>query len=104
MSDCSFGKENFASTTPSVSVQSAISIAETALGGSFNGHPPAIEFFAMPSGEAVLTHVIQVENEATGAWFEAFVDAHASTLVSVTNFVTQASVRDFFPDSISQSS
>ena len=96
MSDCSFGKENFASTTPSVSVQSAISIAENALGGTFNGHPPTIEFFAMPSGVAVLTHVIQIENEVTGAWFEAFVDAHAGTLVSVTNFVAQASVRVLF--------
>ncbi|KAF8172673.1 Fungalysin metallopeptidase-domain-containing protein [Pholiota molesta] len=82
---------SFASTTPSISVQSAISMAEKALDGTFNNHPPTIEFFAKPDNTAVLTHVVQIQNDATGAWFEAFVDAHSGELVSVTDFVTRAS-------------
>ncbi|KAF9486110.1 hypothetical protein BDN70DRAFT_794602 [Pholiota conissans] len=83
--------KSFASTTPSISVESAISIAEKALDGTFNNHPPTIEFFAKPDNTAVLTHVVQIQNDATGAWFEAFVDAHSGELVSVTDFVTRAS-------------
>ncbi|KAF8162125.1 Fungalysin metallopeptidase-domain-containing protein, partial [Pholiota molesta] len=82
---------SFSSTTPSISVQSAISMAEKALDGTFNNHPPTLEFFAKPDNTAVLTHVVQIQNDATGAWFEAFVDAHSGELVSVTDFVTRAS-------------
>ncbi|PPQ72749.1 hypothetical protein CVT26_003029 [Gymnopilus dilepis] len=83
--------KSIASSTPSVSISDAITIAEKALGGTFNGHSPTLEFFAKPDGTAVLTHVIQIEKDQTGAWFEAFVDAHAGTLVSITDFVSKAS-------------
>lgn len=85
--------ETISSTTPSLSVDDAIAIAEKALDGTFNGHTPTLEFFAKPDNTAVLTHVVQIQNDATGAWFEAFVDADAGVLVSVTDFVTRASVR-----------
>jgi extracellular elastinolytic metalloproteinase len=41
---------------------------------------------------AVLTHVVQIQNNKTGAWYEAFVDAHSGDLVSVTDFVSHADV------------
>jgi hypothetical protein len=41
---------------------------------------------------AVLTHVVEVQDEKTNAWFEAFVDAASGELVSVTDFVAQATV------------
>jgi extracellular elastinolytic metalloproteinase len=40
-----------------------------------------------------LTHVVEVQDEATNAWFEAFVDAATGELVSVTDFVAQATYR-----------
>ncbi|KAH9477322.1 Extracellular metalloproteinase mep [Psilocybe cubensis] len=82
--------KSIASSTPTISLSDAITIAENALNGKFNEHPATLEFFAKPDNTAVLTHVIQIENDATGAWFEAFVDAHSGDLVSVTDFVTKA--------------
>jgi extracellular elastinolytic metalloproteinase len=46
-----------------------------------------------PDNTAVLTHVVEVQDEATNAWFEAFVDAATGELVSVTDFVAKASYR-----------
>lgn len=65
--------------------------------GTFNSHLPTIEFFAKPDNTAVLTHVVQIQNDSTGAWLEAFVDAHSGELVSVTDFVTRAVVRTIAP-------
>ncbi|KAF4616512.1 hypothetical protein D9613_008908 [Agrocybe pediades] len=83
--------KTIASTTPSIALADAITTAEKALDGTFNQHPAKLEFFAKPDNTAVLTHVIQIQNDDTGAWFEAFVDAHSGDLVSVTDFVTKAS-------------
>ncbi|KAF9443169.1 hypothetical protein P691DRAFT_764533 [Macrolepiota fuliginosa MF-IS2] len=82
-----------ASSTPSVSLEDAVAAAEKALNGKANDHQPTLEFFAKQDQSVVLTHVIQIENDQTGAWFEAFVDAHSGEVVSVTDFVTQASYR-----------
>ncbi|KIJ49238.1 hypothetical protein M422DRAFT_777721 [Sphaerobolus stellatus SS14] len=77
------------STTPSISVQSAISIAEKNLLATHNDHPPSIEFFAKEDGTLALTHVIQVQNN--DHWFEAFVDAHSGQIVNIIDFVAHAS-------------
>ncbi|KAH9173736.1 Fungalysin metallopeptidase-domain-containing protein [Lactarius sanguifluus] len=82
-----------ADTDPSVSLADAITTAEKTLAGTYNGHPPTLEFVVQPNGFAALTHVIQIQNEATGTWYEAFVDAHNNTLLSLTDFVAKASYR-----------
>lgn len=84
--------ESVASSTPSITLEQAITTAENALSGKFNEHPPTIEFVAKQDGSMVLTHVVQIQNDETGAWLEAFVDAHSGDLVTVTDFVTKASV------------
>ncbi|KAI0357172.1 hypothetical protein OH77DRAFT_1399444 [Trametes cingulata] len=81
------------STTPSISVKDAISTAEDKLSGKFNEHPPSLEFVAKKDGSLALTHVVQIQNDETGAWFEAFVDAHSGELVQLTDFVAKASYR-----------
>ena len=48
----------------------------------------------------MLTHVVQIENDETGAWFEAFVDAHTGEVVSVTDFVAHATVSTLFTWSV----
>ncbi|KDQ25228.1 hypothetical protein PLEOSDRAFT_1045914 [Pleurotus ostreatus PC15] len=83
--------KNIASFTPAVSLDKAISIAENALDGKRNEHPAALEYYAKPDGSVVLTHVLQVQNEAADTWYEAFVDAHSGEVVSVTDFVADAS-------------
>lgn len=80
------------SSTPTLSLDDAITKAESALGGKFNGHPATLEFIAQQDGSLALTHVMQIENDQTGAWVEAFIDAHSGSLVHITDFVAQASV------------
>jgi extracellular elastinolytic metalloproteinase len=92
--------EKIASSVPSVSLSDAIASAETSLNGKFNEWPATLEYFAKDDGSAVLTHVVQIENDETGAWFEAFVDAHTGDVVSVTDFVAHASVSTLFTLSI----
>ncbi|KAJ7133812.1 Fungalysin metallopeptidase-domain-containing protein [Mycena filopes] len=81
-----------AAKTPSVSFADAKSTAESALGGSYLSEiPSTVEYFAKDDGSVVLVHVLQVRNEAAGTWYNAFVDAHDNTLVSLTDYVAQAS-------------
>lgn len=88
--------EKIAPSVPTLTVKDAVAAAEKILGGTFNDHPPTLEYVAKADNTAVLTHVVQIENDATGAWVEAFIDAHSGELVTVTDFVTKASVRALF--------
>ncbi|KAJ8481442.1 hypothetical protein ONZ51_g5966 [Trametes cubensis] len=81
------------STTPTISLQDAILKAENALSGKFNEHPPTLEFVAKKDGTLALTHVVQIQNDTTGAWFEVFVDAHSGEVIQLTDFVAKASYR-----------
>ncbi|KAH9029326.1 Fungalysin metallopeptidase-domain-containing protein [Lactarius deliciosus] len=90
---CQFYQAGAADTDPSVSLADAITTAEKMLSGTYNGYPTTLEFVVQPNGFAALTHVIQIQNEPTGTWYEAFVDAHNNTLLSLTDFVAKASYR-----------
>ncbi|PPQ79236.1 hypothetical protein CVT24_007530 [Panaeolus cyanescens] len=85
--------KSIASSKPTLSPDQAITAAEKALDGKFNDHPPTLEYVVKADNTAVLTHVVQIENDETGAWVEAFVDAHTGELVSITDFVAKASYR-----------
>lgn len=65
-----------------------------ALNGKYNDFPATLEFVAQEDGSFSLSHVMQIQNDETGAWVEAFIDAHTGELVHVTDFVTKASVRE----------
>ncbi|PFH47286.1 hypothetical protein AMATHDRAFT_152535 [Amanita thiersii Skay4041] len=82
-----------APSQPTVSLEDAIASAEKTLNGKFNEHPATLEFLVRQDGSVSLTHVVQIQNDETGAWVEAFVDAHSGEVVSVTDFVTDASYR-----------
>ncbi|KAH9020570.1 Fungalysin metallopeptidase-domain-containing protein [Lactarius pseudohatsudake] len=82
-----------ADTDPSVSLADAITTAEKTLAGTYNGHPTTLEFVVQPNGYAALAHVIQIQNDTEGTWYEAFMDAHNNTLLSLTDFVAKASYR-----------
>jgi len=85
--------KSIASSKPTVSLKDATATAEKALDGTFDGHPPKIEFLVKEDNTVALTHVMQIRNEAAGTWFEAFVDAHSGQLLSVTDYVAKASYR-----------
>ncbi|KAI0047320.1 hypothetical protein FA95DRAFT_1268515 [Auriscalpium vulgare] len=79
-----------ADNVPTVSLEDAIATAEKTFDGTYNGHPATLEYLARDDNTAALTHVIQIQNEATGTWVEAFVDAHSNKVLSVVDFVTKA--------------
>ncbi|KAJ7140443.1 Fungalysin metallopeptidase-domain-containing protein [Mycena filopes] len=79
-----------APSTPSVPFEAAVATAENALGGTYNGHPASTKYFAMDDNSAALVHALQVQNEETGTWYEAYVNAHSNELVSIVDFVSQA--------------
>jgi len=89
-----FYQAGAADINPSVSLRDAIATPEKTLDGTYNlnGRPATLEFVVQPCGFAALTHVIQIRNENAGTWYEAFVDAHNNTILSVTEFIVKASV------------
>lgn len=62
------------------------------LSGTYSGQPTKLEFVVKPDGQAVLTYAIQIQNDTARRSYEAFVDAHNNTLVSLTDFVAKSSV------------
>lgn len=60
---------------------------------TYNGQNATLEYLVQSDGSIALTHVIQVQNEETSAWYEAFIDAHSGEILSVSDFVADASVR-----------
>ncbi|KAF9459618.1 Fungalysin metallopeptidase-domain-containing protein [Collybia nuda] len=83
--------KNIAPSKATVTLEAAITTAEKALGGTFNQHPAKIEYLVREDGSVVLTHVVQIQNEAVGIWYQAFVDAHTGDLASIVDFVAHAS-------------
>ncbi|KAK7457928.1 hypothetical protein VKT23_010275 [Stygiomarasmius scandens] len=82
---------NIASSTPSYNLTKAIAVAEDALVGTQKANiQPGVEYLVRPDGSVKLSHVVQVSNADEGTWYEAFVDAHSGELLSVTDFVAEA--------------
>ncbi|KAG5351589.1 hypothetical protein C0989_005668 [Termitomyces sp. Mn162] len=82
---------NIAPSTPSLTVDSVIPDVESALEGTYNDHPATLEYLVREDNSVALTHVIQIRNETSGTWYEAFVCAHSGEILSVTDFVAHAS-------------
>lgn len=66
---------------------------EAAFDATYNGWPTTTQYLVKADGSAALVHTIQVQNEAVNSWFEVYVDAHSGEIVSVTDFVAEATVR-----------
>ncbi|KAI0826421.1 Fungalysin metallopeptidase-domain-containing protein [Irpex lacteus] len=84
------------SPTPSIPVNQAITTAEHHLDGRYDQihYPaPSLQYLAKEDGSLALTHVLHVTNDTSGTYYEVFVDAHSGELVSVTDFVAQATYR-----------
>jgi extracellular elastinolytic metalloproteinase len=81
----------FASSTPTVSLDSLVPSLETQLDSKLHSHPPTLEYLIRPDNSVALTHVAQFQNKDLGTWVEAFTCAHSGELLSVTDFVAHAS-------------
>ncbi|CAA7257405.1 unnamed protein product [Cyclocybe aegerita] len=84
---------NIAAAEPTVSWRSVLPEVEEALEGRYNDHNATLEYLARSDGSVALTHVVQIQNTTTNAWYEAYIDAHSGELISVTDFVADASYR-----------
>ncbi|KAF8886764.1 Fungalysin metallopeptidase-domain-containing protein [Infundibulicybe gibba] len=84
---------NIAASAPSLNFQSVIPNAENALNGKYNGHAPTLEYLVRSDGSIALTHVVQIQNDRIGIWFEAFMDAHTGKILSITDFAAEASYK-----------
>ncbi|KAJ8087751.1 hypothetical protein PM082_006588 [Marasmius tenuissimus] len=82
-----------ADSTPTVDVNTVIPKVEEALQGKKNEIEPTLEYLVQQDESVALVHVFQVQNEEVNSWYEAYVDAHTGELVSVTDFVAEASYR-----------
>ncbi|CAE6434695.1 unnamed protein product [Rhizoctonia solani] len=71
----------------------AIAKAEAATGSKYNQWPTTLEYFAQDSDHVVLSHVVQVQNDQSGEWYEAFVDASTGEVVNLVSFAADASYR-----------
>ncbi|KAH9477316.1 Extracellular metalloproteinase MEP [Psilocybe cubensis] len=80
-----------APASPTVSWRSVLPQVEEVLEGKYNGFNTTLEYLARADGSVALTHVVQIQNEETNAWYEAYIDAHSGELLSVTDFVNDAS-------------
>ncbi|KAG7091369.1 hypothetical protein E1B28_010409 [Marasmius oreades] len=82
-----------ASSSPSIDVNTVIPKVEEALEGKINDIKPTVEYLALQDGTVALVHVFQVQNEEVGTFYEAYVDAHSGNLLSVTDFVAEATYK-----------
>ncbi|KAG8698935.1 hypothetical protein FRC09_006935 [Ceratobasidium sp. 395] len=83
--------KSVASATPTIAKEAAIATAEAATGAKYNNWPTSLEYFAKDTDHVVLTHVVQVQNDKTGEWYQMFVDAASGEVVNLISFVADAS-------------
>ncbi|KAJ8087726.1 hypothetical protein PM082_006563 [Marasmius tenuissimus] len=82
-----------ANPTPTVDINTVIPRIEEVLQGKKNEVEPTLGYLVQQDESIALVHVFQVQNEEANSWFEVYADAHTGELVSVTDFVAEASYR-----------
>ncbi|KAF7342154.1 Extracellular metalloproteinase [Mycena venus] len=81
---------SIASSTPTIGIEAAISVAEETLDGTYNKIPTTLEYLVNPDNTVSLIHVVQVQNQKQDTGYEAFVDAHSGKFISAINLVAKA--------------
>ncbi|KAF8149160.1 Fungalysin metallopeptidase-domain-containing protein [Crassisporium funariophilum] len=85
--------KKIASSRPTISAKSVIAKAEAAFSGTYNGFPTGLEYLAQADGSVALVHTVQIQNEEVNSWFEVYIDAHSGEILSVTDYVADASYK-----------
>lgn len=83
--------EHTGPSTAKISTSKAISFAESHLSGKWNSWPVKTEYFIKDDDSAVLTHVVQIQNDKH--WYQGFIDAQTGELVNVVDYVAEAAYR-----------
>ncbi|KAF9525879.1 metallo proteinase 10 [Crepidotus variabilis] len=82
-----------ASSYPSIKVNHAIRAAEHVYQGVYNQHPTKLEYYVQKDGLIALVYTVQIQNDDTDTWVEAYVDAHSGAVLGSTNFIAEAGYR-----------
>ncbi|KDN44231.1 hypothetical protein RSAG8_05704, partial [Rhizoctonia solani AG-8 WAC10335] len=85
--------KSIASATPTFPKQNAIAKAEVLTGAKYNSFPVGLEYLAKDNDQVVLTHTVQVQNDATMESYLVYVDASNGEVVNVVDFTAKASYR-----------
>ncbi|KAH9481998.1 Extracellular metalloproteinase MEP [Psilocybe cubensis] len=85
--------KTIAASRPTIPASSIIAKVEAAFDGKYNNWPISLNYLARPDGSAALVHAVQVQNEEVNSWFEVYVDAHSGEILSVTDFVAEATYK-----------
>ena len=89
-----FHTAHIASSTPTISLNDAIRIAEDTLDGKVLKASTVanyLGYLAKEDGSAVLAYVFIVVDATISRWLQAFVDAHSGHLLSIEDMVFHAS-------------
>ena len=81
-----FFTESIASPSASVGVSDAIQIATETFGGSYNGEPVKLRYYALPDNSAALVHAVQIGKDGNPASREVYVDAHSGRVVGSADY------------------
>ncbi|KAG9127826.1 hypothetical protein FRC07_008836 [Ceratobasidium sp. 392] len=85
--------KSIAASTPKLTQNDSVTIAESAAGGKYNGVPVSLQYFAQDSDHLTLVHIVQIQNNKTGEWYEVYVDAGQGQVVNVISFLADAKYR-----------
>ncbi|QRV79441.1 extracellular metalloproteinase MEP [Ceratobasidium sp. AG-Ba] len=83
--------KNIAGNKPKIDAPLAISKAESAVGGKYNGWPTSLKYFATPDDDLLLVYVMQIQNAQSGDWKEVHVDADTGSIVNHVDYVANHS-------------
>ncbi|KAF9531235.1 metalloprotease [Crepidotus variabilis] len=89
--------ENITTSKPSADIDNSVKAAEISLRATRTDVSPVLEYLVQPSGEIALVHSIQVRNESSAVWGNAYVDAHTSKVISFASFMADASYEAVSP-------
>jgi len=81
-----------ASSEPKVAWRDALPNIEEILDGQYNGQNVTLEYIVSAKGTVSLTHALEIQNDKSGSYYKAYIDAQTGELVSVTDYVAHASV------------
>jgi Zn-dependent metalloprotease len=79
-------------STPKLSKEEAIAAAEKSMGASFNDQETQLNWVMKADNTASLAHVVQVQNDESDTFGEAFVDAQTGEVLAWTDFISHATV------------
>ncbi|KAF9057050.1 Fungalysin metallopeptidase-domain-containing protein [Panaeolus papilionaceus] len=82
---------SIADPNPTFSWRSVLPDLERKLDSPLLDNNATLEYVVKDDGSVALANVIQLRNETLGSWYEVFIDGHTGDILSINDFVADAS-------------